>query len=70
MPVSSVIEVQYMMAPGTALIQKHSGGDGITIVAGDNGNGCRPEPSAWQRSGRTGADRRSVLTRESGAPLP
>jgi 2-oxoisovalerate dehydrogenase E1 component alpha subunit len=33
-PVSSVIEVQYTMAPGTALVQKRHGGDGISIVAG------------------------------------
>ncbi len=33
-PVTSVIEVQYVMAPGTALVQKRFGGDGITIVAG------------------------------------
>jgi 2-oxoisovalerate dehydrogenase E1 component alpha subunit len=33
-PVSSVIEVQYAMAPGTALVQKRLGGDGITIVTG------------------------------------
>jgi 2-oxoisovalerate dehydrogenase E1 component alpha subunit len=33
-PVSSVIEIQYTMAPGTALVQKRHGGDGITIVAG------------------------------------
>ncbi len=33
-PVTSVIEVQYAMAPGTALVQKRHGGDGITIVAG------------------------------------
>jgi 2-oxoisovalerate dehydrogenase E1 component alpha subunit len=33
-PVTSVIEVQYTMAPGTALVQKRSGGDGITIVTG------------------------------------
>jgi 2-oxoisovalerate dehydrogenase E1 component alpha subunit len=33
-PVTSVIEVQYVMAPGTALVQKRHGGDGITIVAG------------------------------------
>src|SRR4051812_35212257 len=33
-PVSSVIEVQYVMAPGTALVQKRSGGDGVTIVTG------------------------------------
>src|SRR5262245_41954138 len=33
-PVSSPIEVQYVMAPGTALAQKRLGGDGITIVTG------------------------------------
>jgi 2-oxoisovalerate dehydrogenase E1 component alpha subunit len=33
-PVTSVIEVQYAMAPGTALVQKRHGGDGITIVTG------------------------------------
>jgi 2-oxoisovalerate dehydrogenase E1 component alpha subunit len=33
-PVTSVIEVQYVMAPGTAIVQKRHGGDGITIVCG------------------------------------
>ncbi len=33
-PVTSVIEVQYLMAPGTALVQKRFGGDGVTIVTG------------------------------------
>jgi 2-oxoisovalerate dehydrogenase E1 component alpha subunit len=33
-PVSSVIEIQYVMAPGTALVQKRLGGDSITIVTG------------------------------------
>lgn len=33
-PVTSVIEVQYVMAPGTANVQKRHGGDGITIVTG------------------------------------
>ena len=33
-PVSSPIEVQYSMAPGTAMVQKRHGGDGITIVTG------------------------------------
>jgi 2-oxoisovalerate dehydrogenase E1 component alpha subunit len=33
-PVSSVIEVQYVMAPGTALVQKRHGGQGVTIVTG------------------------------------
>jgi 2-oxoisovalerate dehydrogenase E1 component alpha subunit len=34
LPVSSVIEIQFAMAPGTALVQKRQGGDGITIVCG------------------------------------
>jgi 2-oxoisovalerate dehydrogenase E1 component alpha subunit len=34
-PVTSVIEVQFAMAPGTALMQKrHEGGNGVTIVVG------------------------------------
>jgi 2-oxoisovalerate dehydrogenase E1 component alpha subunit len=33
-PVSSVIEIQHTMAPGTALVQKRHGGDGISIVSG------------------------------------
>ncbi len=33
-PVSSPIEVQYAMAPGTAMAQKRAGGRGITIVQG------------------------------------
>ncbi|MEO8798316.1 MAG: thiamine pyrophosphate-dependent dehydrogenase E1 component subunit alpha [Polyangiaceae bacterium] len=33
-PVSSPIEVQYSMAPGTALAQKRHGGKGLTIVQG------------------------------------
>ena len=33
-PVTSVIEVQYVMAPGTALMQKRHGGDGVTVVMG------------------------------------
>jgi 2-oxoisovalerate dehydrogenase E1 component alpha subunit len=33
-PVSSVIEIQFAMAPGTALVQKRYGGDAITIVCG------------------------------------
>ena len=33
-PVSSPIEVQYSMAPGTAHVQKRHGGDGVTIVTG------------------------------------
>jgi 2-oxoisovalerate dehydrogenase E1 component alpha subunit len=33
-PVTSVIEVQLAMAPGTALVQKRHGGEGVTIVTG------------------------------------
>jgi 2-oxoisovalerate dehydrogenase E1 component alpha subunit len=33
-PVTSVIEVQYSMAPGTAIMQKRQGGDAVTIVVG------------------------------------
>jgi 2-oxoisovalerate dehydrogenase E1 component alpha subunit len=33
-PVTSVIEVQYLMAPGTALVQKRRPTDAITIVTG------------------------------------
>ncbi len=33
-PVTSVIEIQYTMAPGTAIVQKRHGGDGITVVCG------------------------------------
>lgn len=34
LPVSSVIEVQYAMAPGTAMVQKRRGGDAVTVVVG------------------------------------
>lgn len=33
-PVTSPIEVQYAIAPGTAMVQKRHGGEGITIVTG------------------------------------
>lgn len=33
-PVTSVIEVQFSMAPGTALVQKRHGGDGVSVVVG------------------------------------
>jgi len=33
-PISSVIENQFVMAPGTAIVQKRLGGDGITIAVG------------------------------------
>src|SRR5579871_5687517 len=34
LPVTSVIEVQYVMAPGTALMQKRFDGDGVSVVVG------------------------------------
>ena len=34
LPVSSVIGIQWVKAPGTALVQKRHGGDGVTIVVG------------------------------------
>src|SRR5207248_9465563 len=33
-PDSTVIEIQFAMAPGTAIVQKRQGGDAITIVIG------------------------------------
>ncbi|MGO9830822.1 MAG: thiamine pyrophosphate-dependent dehydrogenase E1 component subunit alpha [Myxococcaceae bacterium] len=33
-PITSPIEVQYVIAPGTAMAQRRFGGDGITIVTG------------------------------------
>lgn len=33
-PVSSVIGIQFAVAPGTALVQKRHGGDGVTLVVG------------------------------------
>jgi 2-oxoisovalerate dehydrogenase E1 component alpha subunit len=34
LPISSVVENQFVMAPGTAIVQKRRGGDAITIVVG------------------------------------
>jgi 2-oxoisovalerate dehydrogenase E1 component alpha subunit len=33
-PVSSPVETQYAIAPGTAIVQKRHGGDGVTVVVG------------------------------------
>lgn len=33
-PITSVIEVQYVMAPGTAMMQKRHGGSGVSVVTG------------------------------------
>ncbi|HEY1126531.1 MAG TPA: thiamine pyrophosphate-dependent enzyme, partial [Actinomycetota bacterium] len=56
-PVSSPIEVQYAMAPGTALAQKRHGGDGITIVTGgDAGTAEGDFASALIWSSRKGCE--------------
>jgi len=34
LPITSVIEVRHLIAPGTALMQKRHGGEGLTIVTG------------------------------------
>jgi 2-oxoisovalerate dehydrogenase E1 component alpha subunit len=34
LPVTSVVENQFVVAPGTAIVQRRAGGDGITIVVG------------------------------------
>jgi 2-oxoisovalerate dehydrogenase E1 component alpha subunit len=47
-PVNSPIEVQYVMAPGTALAQKRHGGEGIPCVTGgDAGTAEVTLPAAW-----------------------
>lgn len=56
-PVSSPIEVQYVIAPGTALAQKRHGGDGITIVTGgDAGTAEGDFASCLVWSSRPGAE--------------
>src|ERR1700690_1407009 len=42
-PVSSPIEVQFSMAPGTALANKRAGGRGITIVQGGDAGTAEPD---------------------------
>ena len=57
MPVSSPIEVQYSMAPGTALAQKRHGGRGITIVTGgDAGTAEGDFPTCLVWASRPGAE--------------
>ena len=54
-PISSPIEVQYAMAPGTALAQRRHGGEGITIVTGgDAGTAEGDFPSCLVWSSRPG----------------
>ena len=56
-PVSSPIEVQYSMAPGTALAQKRHGGRGITIVTGgDAGTAEGDFPTCLVWASRPGAE--------------
>jgi 2-oxoisovalerate dehydrogenase E1 component alpha subunit len=56
-PVSSPIEVQYAMAPGTALAQKRHGGRGITIVqGGDAGTAEGDFPTCLVWSSRPGSE--------------
>lgn len=43
LPVSSPIEVQFSMAPGTALANKRAGGRGITIVQGGDAGTAEPD---------------------------
>ncbi|MGH7298461.1 MAG: thiamine pyrophosphate-dependent dehydrogenase E1 component subunit alpha [Polyangiaceae bacterium] len=54
-PVSSPIEVQFSMAPGTAIAQKRAGGKGITIVqGGDAGTAEGDFPTCLVWSSRPG----------------
>ena len=54
-PVTSVIEVQCVMAPGTALMQKRHGGEGLSIaVAGDAGTAEGDFESCLMWSSRPG----------------
>jgi 2-oxoisovalerate dehydrogenase E1 component alpha subunit len=43
LPVSSPIEVQFSMAPGTAMANKRAGGSGITIVQGGDAGTAEPD---------------------------
>ena len=57
LPITSVIEVQYVMAPGTALMQKRHGGDGISIVTGgEAGTSAGDFASCMIWSSRPGAE--------------
>jgi 2-oxoisovalerate dehydrogenase E1 component alpha subunit len=56
-PVTSVIEIQCVMAPGTALVQKRFGGEGISIaVSGDAGTAEGDFESCLEWSSRPGAE--------------
>jgi 2-oxoisovalerate dehydrogenase E1 component alpha subunit len=63
MPVTSVIEVQYTMAPGTAMMQKRHGGDGVSIaVGGDAGTAEGDFNSCLVWSSRPDAELPVLLT--------
>ncbi len=56
MPINSVIEVQFTVAPGTALVQKRHGGDGITIVSGGDAGTAEGDFAScmiWSTSSRS-----------------
>ena len=56
-PVTSPIEVQYAMAPGSAIVQKRFGGTGVTIVTGgDAGTAEGDFASCLVWSSRPGAE--------------
>ena len=56
-PVSSVLEVQYTMAPGTAMVQKREGGEGVSIViGGDAGSALGDFASCLIWSSRPGQE--------------
>ena len=56
-PVTSVIEVQCVMAPGTALVQKRRGGEGLTVcVGGDAGTAEGDFESGLEWSSRPGGE--------------
>ena len=56
-PVTSVIEVQCVMAPGTALVQKRFGGEGLSVaVSGDAGTAEGDFESCLEWSSRPGAE--------------
>ena len=57
LPVTSVIEVQYVMAPGTAIVQKRAGGKGVSIaIGGDAGTAEGDFTSSMIWSTRPGAE--------------
>lgn len=56
-PVSSVIGVQFARAPGTALVQRRSGGDGVTVaVGGDAGTAAGDFAACLAAAARPGRE--------------